>query len=115
MKSELIIVNIYELISNYREFEGKKVKTCGFFIFSNETGLYPNFTDYKYNLLNKIYMIFDKKNNIESLKKLNKTYCMIEGTVLVGDKGPWGLYAFTLDKVNSVSLARRLDKDDMFD
>lgn len=105
---------MYELLVNYKNLHGKKIKTCGFLIFSNERGIYPHFYDYKYAVFNSVYFHLSKnyQKNINDLKKFNESYCMIDGIVFSDDRGPSGVYMCTLKEVDKITLATRLDKKD---
>lgn len=104
---ECIDVSLIQLIANPEEYHGKFIRVIGVGNLEFEgNAVYVNKDDYKYNVFkNGVWIEFGENSlKYEDAVKYNGKYVIIEGIFNSEEKGHFGMWSGTIEKINRYDL-----------
>ena len=97
-------VPMVRLVANPERYDGKRVHTFGFVRLEFEgDAIYPYEADYRHSMaMNGLW--FDIDLEPKEAKKVNRMYCLVEGTFDAKDQGHMGMWSGAITKVTRLRV-----------
>ncbi|MTW11610.1 hypothetical protein GM658_13475 [Pseudoduganella eburnea] len=109
--SELSDVSMVQLISNPQQYDGKPIRLIAFLNLEFEgNALYLHREDFDKSILSNAVWISLDDQQLRASRKLSKGYVLVEGIFNAKDRGHFGMFSGSIERVTRLQSWERKKK-----